>query len=304
MRNLRTNRRDIVMGHRPLVMGILNVTPDSFSDGGRYSNLEAAVGRFRQMVDEGVDIVDIGGESTRPGSARVSVDEELGRVVPVVEALVRTADVPISVDTTKAAVVQAAVEAGAEIVNDISGLRFDGDVGRVAAETGAAVVLMHSRGDFETMHSMPPVDDVLGEVTGGLRTVLETALGCGIDSGSIVLDVGIGFGKTAEQNLMLIGELFRVCGEFPDYPMLVGASRKSFIGRLLGDVPPDQRDEASLAMHSVAAWNGAAIIRTHDIAAIRSQIPHITLPCGSRFGRRTPFHPKLKRDRRLASPIP
>lgn len=250
-------------------MGILNVTPDSFSDGGKYSHLQAAVERFRQMVDQGVDIVDIGGESTRPGSARVSVDEELDRVLPVVEALVKIADVPISVDTTKSAVARAAVEAGAEIVNDISGLRFDGEVAHVVADTGAAVVLMHSRGEFETMHSMPPVDDVLGEVTGGLRTVLEKALGCGIDSGRIVLDVGIGFGKTAEQNLRLIGELRLVCGEFSDFPMLVGASRKSFIGRLLGDVPPDQRDEASLAMHSVAAWNGAAIIRTHDVLATR-----------------------------------
>src|SRR5262249_6646933 len=192
---------------RVLVMGLLNVTPDSFSDGGKYADLENAVSRALEIEAEGADILDIGGESTRPGSKPVSAEEEMGRIMPVIEALRGRLRIPISVDTTKSEVARAPLRAGAEGINDVSGLRVDPDVAEVAAETGAALVLMHSRGAPGMMHQQPPVDDVFAEVIGGLRRSIEDALRRGARRERIILDPGVGFGKTLEQNLQLIDKL-------------------------------------------------------------------------------------------------
>lgn len=246
-------------------MAILNATPDSFSDGGEIADVDDALRRAERFVADGAAILDVGGESTRPGSSRVPVEEEIGRVVPVIEAIAKRLDIPTSVDTSKFEVARAAIDAGAEIINDISGLRFDEKIAQVAAETGAGFVLMHSRGEFETMHSQPPVEDILSEVRNGLSGVISNAKGHGVESDRIVLDVGIGFGKAPEQNLELIAKLDRLISDFPDYPMLVGTSRKSFIGKLLDDAPVDKRLTGSLATAAIAVWNGAKIVRAHDV---------------------------------------
>lgn len=253
-------------------MAILNVTPDSFSDGGRYASIDAALAQAEKMIADGGDIIDIGGESTRPGSARVSVDEEIARVVPVIEAIAKQFDIPISIDTSKSEVARAAVDAGAEIINDISGLRFDERIATVAAEKGTGLVLMHSRGEFETMHSQPPVEDIIAEVTTDFYRSISTAEKHGVKPEQIVLDIGIGFGKTLDQNLELIAKLDKLTADFPQYPMLVGTSRKSFIGKLLNDAPPDKRLSGSLATAAIAVWNGAKIIRVHDVKETRETL--------------------------------
>ena len=260
----KTSKRSIQI-NRPIVMGILNVTPDSFSDGGRFADADAALRRVEVMIAEGADIIDIGGESTRPGSQRVSPQEEIDRVVPLIGEISRRFNTPISVDTSKPEVAKAAAEAGAEIVNDISGLRFDEKVAEVAAGTRSGLVLMHSRGDFETMHSQPPVGNIFDEVAADFDRSLALAHAAGVNNESIVLDVGIGFGKTVGQNLQLIAGLDRIIEMFPDYPVLVGASRKSFIGKLLDIEEPRDRLHGSLAAAAVAAWNGASILRVHDV---------------------------------------
>lgn len=261
----KTSKRSFNTSERLLVMGILNVTPDSFSDGGRFLKSDDALRQAERMIEDGVDILDIGGESTRPGSERVSAEEEMARVVPVIEAIARNFDAAVSIDTSKAEVARAAVDAGAEIINDISGLRFDVNIADAAADTGSGLVLMHSRGEFETMHSQPPVDDILSDVTADLQRSTELALDHGVRQEQIALDIGIGFGKTLEQNLELIAKLDKLIAEFPGYPMLVGTSRKSFIGRLLGGVPPDERLNGSLATAAIALWNGASIVRVHEV---------------------------------------
>ena len=246
-------------------MGILNVTPDSFSDGGRFADLDAALRRAEEMISEGAAIIDIGGESTRPGSERVPAAIEIDRVVPIIEAIGSRFDVPISIDTSKAEVAEAAVEAGAEIINDISGLRFDERIADVAARTKAGLVLMHSRGSFETMHSQPPVADILEEVSNDFRRSIAIAEERGVSRDAIVLDIGIGFGKTLEQNLELLGKLDRIADTFKAFPLLVGASRKSFIGKILDGAPPENRLSGSLAAAVIAVLNGAKIIRVHDV---------------------------------------
>ncbi len=246
-------------------MGILNVTPDSFSDGGKFLNVEAAVKRASQMVDEGVDIIDIGGESTRPGSSRVRVEEEIGRTAPGIKAIVSRFDVPISIDATKLEVAEAAIAAGAEIINDISGLRWDERLGELAATSGAGLVLMHSRGDFETMHSMEPVENILEAVSHDLRRALLAARAAGVADEQLVLDVGIGFGKTLDQNLDLIAKLDKLVAEFDKFPILAGTSRKSFIGKLLGGVPAAERLGGSIGTAVVAVQKGAKILRVHDV---------------------------------------
>jgi len=262
----KTSKREIDLTC-PRVMAILNVTPDSFSDGGRFADADAAVRHAERLIGEGADILDIGGESTRPGSSRVSVDEEISRVVSVIEAVVKRFDIPISVDTSKSQVARAALDAGAEIINDVSGLRFDPLLAQSAAESNAGLVLMHSRGEFESMHSQPPVDDILAVVAADFRRAVQEAAAAGVGREQIVLDVGIGFGKTLDQNLELIAKLDKLKSEFPDYPIMVGTSRKSFIGKLLDNVGPDQRSAGSLATAVVAAWNGADILRVHDVRA-------------------------------------
>lgn len=248
-------------------MAILNVTPDSFSDGGNFLSLDDALRRAAKMIEEGAAILDIGGESTRPNSARVTSENEISRVVPVIEALVKKFDVPISVDTSKSEVAAAAVDAGAEIINDVSGLRFDEKVAQIASETKAGLVLMHLRGEFETMHAQVPVDDILREVADGFRWSLEKAKSFAVDDERVVLDIGIGFSKTFEQNLELLAKLDKLIVEFADYPFLVGTSRKSFIGKILDGAPVNERLSGSLATAAAAVLNGANIIRAHDVKA-------------------------------------
>ena len=259
-----TSKRKIDLS-QPIVIGILNVTPDSFSDGGQFADLDAALTRAEEMIEEGAAIIDVGGESTRPGSDRVSEEVEIDRVVPVIEAITSRFDIPISIDTSKAKVAQAAIAAGAEIINDISGLRFDERIAEIAAASNAGLVLMHSRGEFETMHSQPPVEDILAEVEGDFRRSIAVAEAKGASRDAIVLDVGIGFGKTPAQNLELLARLGTIADAFRGNALLVGASRKSFIGKVLDGASPDQRLSGSIAAAVVAVMHGACIIRAHDV---------------------------------------
>ena len=260
----KTSRREISID-KTLVMAILNVTPDSFSDGGRFYSIDEALRQVEKMVKDGADIIDIGGESTRPNSNRVSIDEEIKRVVPVIEEISKRFDVPVSIDTSKSEVAEKAIEAGAEIINDISGLRFDEKIAAIAAKYKTGLVLMHLRGEFETMHRQNPVENIIEEVSKGFRWSLEKADSYDIKKEQIVLDVGLGFSKTFEQNLELLAKLDKICAEFSDYPILIGASRKSFIGKILGDVPPEERNFGTLAANAIAVWNGAKILRVHDV---------------------------------------
>jgi dihydropteroate synthase len=250
---------------KTLVMGILNVTPDSFSDGGRYFAADEALKRAERMIAEGADIIDIGGESSRPGSKPVTANEEVFRVAPVIEALAKRFDTPISVDTYKSSVARVAIDAGATIVNDISAFRFDDAMAATVAQLKTGVVLMHSRGQFETMHSMPPAEDIFEDVTRDFRRAIAAAHSAGIADAAIALDVGIGFGKTLDQNLALISGIGKLIKQFPEYPFVMGTSRKSFLGKLLGGAPVGERLEGSLATAVVAVRSGVRIIRTHDI---------------------------------------
>ena len=260
------------IGERTLIMGILNVTPDSFSDGGHFFSVDTALAHAEKMISEGADIIDVGGESTRPGGEPVSVEEEIGRVVPVIEALSSRVSTPISVDTTKSEVARAAVDAGAAIVNDISALRFDFYVADVAARAGAGLVLMHSRGTPATMHRLPPAADIMEEVVSSLRASIHMAERRGVKRESIVIDPGIGFGKGQQQNLELIARLDELIAAFPDYPLLIGTSRKSFIGRILADesgtpAPVEDRLHGTTATITAAVLKGAHIVRVHDVKA-------------------------------------
>jgi len=264
--------RGLPMGERTLIMGILNVTPDSFSDGGQFDTLDKAVARAEQMISEGADIIDVGGESTRPGGEPISFEEEIKRIVPVIETLSRRTTTPLSVDTTKSEVARAALAAGAAIVNDISALRFDFYVADAVARAGAGLVLMHSRGTPATMHRLPPVADIMHEVTTSLRASINMAERRGVKRGSIVIDPGIGFGKSQEQNLELLAKLDQLVAAFPDYPLLIGTSRKSFIGRLLADESgtpalPEDRLHGTMATITAAVLRGARIVRVHDVKA-------------------------------------
>ena len=264
MAEWQTSRRRISLD-RPLVMGILNVTPDSFSDGGEFLSADEAIRRAEQMIADGVDIIDVGGESTRPGSASVDPEVEVQRTLPVVDAIAQRFDIPISIDTTKWLVAKAAIESGAEIINDISGLRWNARLADLAVSTKVGLVLMHSRGTFETMHSEPPVDDIFADLYHSLTASIETAKTSGVREEQIALDIGIGFGKTFEQNLELLAKLGNIVSEFRSYPMLVGTSRKSFIGKILGDAPPSERLGGSLATALMAVERGAKIVRVHDV---------------------------------------
>ncbi|MEP6847773.1 MAG: dihydropteroate synthase [Acidobacteriota bacterium] len=259
-----TSRRKIFLD-RTLVMAILNITPDSFSDGGRFMSTYDAIRRAEACIDEGADILDIGGESTRPGSLRVDAEDEIARVIPVIEAIAKRFDIPISIDTTKSGVARRAIDAGAEIVNDISGLRFDPMIANLAAESSCGLVLMHSRGTFETLHTEPPVEDVLAEVRTGLHNSVDKALAARVSEQQIVLDIGIGFGKTLPQNLELLANIDKIRDAFPQLPLLVGVSRKSFIGKLLGGASLDERLSGSLAATVIVAAGGAKIVRVHDV---------------------------------------
>jgi dihydropteroate synthase len=248
-------------------MGVLNVTPDSFSDGGQFSSVERALKRAEEMIAEGTDIIDVGGESTRPGAQVVSIEEELRRVVPVIERLAKTSNIPLSIDTTKASVARAALDAGAEIINDISGLRFDPTIAAVAAQARAGLILMHSRGEMATMHKLEAVSDIMLEVEAGLRSSIAEAERRGVESERIAVDPGIGFGKSQEQNIELIAKLDELAKTFAEFPLLVGTSRKSFIGRLLDNAPASNRLHGTMATITAVILRGAHIVRVHDVRA-------------------------------------
>jgi dihydropteroate synthase len=246
---------------RPVVMGILNVTPDSFSDGGRYAAVDAALTRAREILSEGAAIIDVGGQSTRPGALEVEESIELGRVLPVIEGIAASCDVAISIDTSKPAVMTAAVAAGACIINDIYALRVPGARG-VAAETQAGVCLMHMQGEPRTMQQHPHYNDVVGEISEFLLHEREACLATGIDGESIAFDPGFGFGKSLEHNLTLLRELPRLAAL--NAPLLVGVSRKNVVGKILGK-PLNERLYGGLGLAALAVNSGARIIRTHDV---------------------------------------
>jgi len=257
---------EIELGKRTLVMGVLNVTPDSFSDGGLYFDKQLAIDRALQMVEEGADIIDIGGESTRPFSDPVPLEEELRRVIPVIEAIAPKVAVPISIDTYKAKVASEALQAGASIVNDISGLRFDPDLAKVVSENGAGLILMHIKGTPKTMQLDPHYEDVILEIKEYLKESIKKAESEGVHPDSIVIDPGIGFGKKLNHNL----EIFRRLRELEELgkPILVGPSRKSFIGEILG-VPVSERLYGTLGAVAYCALKGVHIVRVHDVKAVR-----------------------------------
>jgi dihydropteroate synthase len=251
------------LGHRTLVMGIVNVTPDSFSDGGLFHEREAAVAHGAKLADEGADILDVGGESTRPGSESVPIEEELGRVLPVIEGL-RAArpETPVSIDTRHAEVAAMAIEAGAAVVNDVTAGR-DPDMFRVVHDGGPGMVLMHMLGEPKTMQENPRYEDVVGEVHGSLRERVEAAVFAGIDAERLAVDPGIGFGKNLDHNLALLRSL-RAFTDL-DAALLVGVSRKRFVGALTGVDDPMRRLEGSLAAALWCAANGADVVRVHDV---------------------------------------
>ena len=255
--------REIDLSRRARVMGIINATPDSFSDGGSYLDPQAALAHGLQMVAEGAEILDIGGESTRPGAQSVEADEEIWRVLPVIQALRRESQVLLSIDTSKAAVAEAALDAGADIINDVTGLRGDPDMPALAASSRAGVVIMHMQGQPRTMQVAPTYDDVVEEVGNFFRQALARSVACGIDPMRIALDPGIGFGKTPEHNRRLLAEL----SAFLEFgrPLLVGASRKSFLGWLAGSSAMDDRFWPGVALTSLCRERGARILRVHDV---------------------------------------
>jgi len=255
---------------RPVVMGILNVTPDSFSDGGRFIGLDDAVRRAREMAAEGADLIDLGGESTRPGSAEVSADEEAARVVPVLRALMDALDLPLSVDTRKAAIAREALAAGAQVVNDVSGLA-DAGMADAVAPSGAGLVLMHMRGTPATMQGLTDYADVVEEVAAELASSLARADAAGIARERVVLDPGIGFAKTAEHNLQLIASLHRLETRL-GRPVLLGASRKAFIGALLGGLAAAERDAGTVGACVAGLARGARLFRVHDVRAARQAL--------------------------------
>jgi dihydropteroate synthase len=255
--------REIDLSRRARVMGIINATPDSFSDGGSFLNPQAALAHGLQMVAEGAEILDIGGESTRPGAQSVEADEEIRRVLPIIQALRRESQVLLSIDTSKAAVARAALDAGADIINDVTGLRGDSDMPALAASSKAGIVIMHMKGEPRTMQVAPTYDDVVEEVGNFFRQALARSVACGIDPMRIALDPGIGFGKTPEHNRRLLAEL----SAFLEFgrPLLVGASRKSFLGWLAGSSAMDDRFWPGVALTSLCRERGARILRVHDV---------------------------------------
>lgn len=254
-------------GKRTYLMGVLNVTPDSFSDGGEYYTIEAALAQAENMVKSGVDIIDIGGQSTRPGAAEISLEEEIDRVIPVVQILRQKAEifgsVPISVDTTRAQVAKAAVEAGADIINDISGATFDSEMLSTVAHLKVPIILMHIRGTPQTMQKLTDYRDLIGEIREFLESRIAGAVAAGIDKSHIILDPGIGFAKNYSQNLEILQQLAKFRGL--DCPILVGVSRKSFIGHILNQPLAKQRIWGTAAACTGAIANSADILRVHDV---------------------------------------
>jgi dihydropteroate synthase len=272
-RKVKCRETVIRLSGRTAVMGILNVTPDSFSDGGRYDTSEAAVSRADEMVSGGADIIDIGGESSRPGAGPVDAEEEKCRILPVIEQIAAAHEIPVSVDTRKPGVAEAAVRAGASLINDITGFT-DPAMIETAAASGTGIVIMHMQGDPGTMQENPRYDDVVDDIAAFLETRAAACIRAGVQPESIIVDPGIGFGKTVEHNL----EILRRAGEFSrlGFPVLIGASRKSFIGKTLG-LPVDRRLPADLAVSAVCAMRGIDILRVHDVAETAAALNMVSL---------------------------
>jgi len=267
----KTNKKEFILNfrykkynlsERTHIMGVLNVTPDSFSDGGKFLNIEKAVSHGLKMAEEGADIIDIGGESTRPGSLPVSIEEEEKRVLPVIETLAKKMQIPISIDTYKSQIAQKAIDAGAEMINDISGLRFDSEMVKVASKYNIPVIIMHIKGTPQNMQESPNYENVIKEIKDYFEERINFADSMGIKGKNIILDPGIGFGKRFEDNLAILKNL----KEFKklEKPLLVGLSRKSFIGKIL-DLPVEERLEGSLGALAYSIMQGANIVRVHDV---------------------------------------
>lgn len=250
--------------NQPCIMGILNLTPDSFSDGGLFINKDNALNHVTQMINDGAQIIDIGGESTRPGASDVSVDEECQRVIPLIKAIRETSDIPVSIDTSKTEVMQQAVAAGASMINDVNALRAEGAV-ELAAKLNVPVCIMHMQGLPRTMQHTPSYKNVVQEVKAFLKDRVDVCMKAGIKQKDIIIDPGFGFGKTLEHNLTL----FKHLSDFKDlgFPLLVGVSRKSMIGQVLNDAPADERLYGSVALATLAAWMNTNILRVHDVKA-------------------------------------
>jgi dihydropteroate synthase len=264
---LKTSRREIILGERTLIMGILNVTPDSFSDGNIYFDQQKAIERGLQMAEEGADIIDIGGESTRPGAKSVTPRQEIARVMPIVESLSQKLTIPISVDTTKSQVAQKSLEAGAEIINDISALGGDKKMASVVQKASAALILMHMRGTPANMQTGNMVyDDLMSEIISYLKNGCRKAIAAGIEKDHLIMDPGIGFGKSHADNCIIINKLdeLKVLG----FPLLIGTSRKSFIGKITGGEPA-QRIDGTAATIAAAIMKGCHIVRVHDVAVMK-----------------------------------
>ena len=270
---LRLPSRTLLLGERTLVMGVLNVTPDSFSDGGVYLDADAAVARALEIERAGADILDIGGESTRPGSQGISAAEEMRRILPVLEKLRGRLKIPISVDTSKSEVAEAAAYQGAEILNDVTALRADPRLADIARRRKLPLILMHMRGDPRTMQKKPFARNVLRDVSAGLRHAVAIARRAGVAKSQIVLDPGIGFGKSAAQNFVLLQKLPELARL--GFPLLVGVSRKGFIGRALGGVPEGERVWGTAAAVTASILGGAHIVRVHDVAEM-VQVARVT----------------------------
>jgi dihydropteroate synthase len=267
--SIRCRKGTLILGKRTLLMGVLNVTPDSFSDGGFFFDKEKAIAHGVKMVEEGADIIDIGGESTRPGSKPLQLEEELRRVIPVIESLAKEVDVPISIDTYKSTVAQKAIEAGAQMINDISGSHFDQSLPKIAVKEDVPIVLMHIRGTPETMQKDVHYNSLFSEILLYLKDSVQRAESAGLDPRQIIIDPGIGFGKTIEDNLLILKNLFefRVLGK----PILLGTSRKAFIGKIL-NAEVGNRLEGTLSTIAIGVFNGAHIIRSHDVLQAKKAI--------------------------------
>lgn len=271
--HLRLPSRTIELGRRTLVMGVLNVTPDSFSDGGLHFDTEAAVARAFEIEKQGADLIDIGAESTRPGSEGISAQEELWRLLPVLAKLQGKLKIPISVDTSKFEVADAAADAGAEILNDVTALRSDPRIAEIARKRNLPLILMHMRGEPRTMHKKPFARDVVHDVTEGLRRAVVIARRAGVPKSQIVIDPGFGFGKSYPQGYELLARLPELARL--GYPVLTGTSRKSFIGRALGGVPASDRIWGTAATVTASILGGAHIVRVHDVAEM-VQVARVT----------------------------
>ncbi len=260
---LRRNNFTFNWQKKTFLMGILNVTPDSFSDGGEFNNTESALSQAQYMIENGADIIDIGGQSTRPGAEQISLEAEINRVIPVIKAIRKNYSIPISIDTTRAKVAEIAVEAGADIINDISGGTFEVEMLPTAAKLGIPIILMHIRGTPKTMQQMTDYQDLVGEITNFFTTQINKAIACGIARENIIIDPGIGFAKDSAQNI----ELLKRLSEFQSFklPILVGVSRKSFIGHILNKTNPKERVWGTAAACCRAIAGGANILRVHDV---------------------------------------